>query len=62
VLKTFPDFAPAQKSLATLYLQEKNRGGDAYRLAVKARQALPDDPDLPLIITEALRKRGTETP
>jgi tetratricopeptide (TPR) repeat protein len=62
VLKTFPDFAPAQKNLATLYLKEKNRGDDAYRLAVKARQTLPDDPDLPQIIAEALRKRGTETP
>jgi len=62
VLKTFPDFAPAQKNLAALYLQEKDHRADAYNLAVKARKTLPDDPDLPQIITESLRKRGTETP
>jgi tetratricopeptide (TPR) repeat protein len=62
VLKKYPDFAPAQKNLAELYLKEKDHRADAYNLAVKARKALPDDPDLAQIVAEALRKRGTETP
>jgi uncharacterized protein HemY len=45
-LQRFPDFAPAQKHLAALYLEEPATLDKAYDLAVKARKALPDDPEL----------------
>jgi len=46
VLRRFPDFAPAQKRLATLYAQDPSKVAAAYDLATKARKSLPDDPDL----------------
>lgn len=46
VLRRFPDFAPAQKRLATLYVREPSTVALAYDLATKARKALPDDPEL----------------
>jgi tetratricopeptide (TPR) repeat protein len=46
ILQRFPDFAPAQKQLAALYLQNPGSLDEAYDLAVKARKALPDDPGL----------------
>jgi Flp pilus assembly protein TadD len=46
-LNKFPDFAPAQKQLAELYLRGDSPAYDkAYELAVKARATLPDDADL----------------
>lgn len=44
VLKRFPEFAPAQKQLASLYSEDPDHGEEAYNLALKARKALPDDP------------------
>jgi tetratricopeptide (TPR) repeat protein len=46
ILQRFPDFAPAQKQLAALYLEDPGALDQAYDLAVKARKALPDDPVL----------------
>ena len=46
ILRRFPDFAPAQKHLASLYLETPDKRAEAYELAVKARTALPDDPEL----------------
>jgi uncharacterized protein HemY len=46
ILRRLPDFAPAQKRLATLYAQDPSTVGAAYDLATKARKALPDDPQL----------------
>ncbi len=46
VLRRFPDFAPAQKHVATLYAQDPSTIAAAYDLATKARKTLPDDPDL----------------
>jgi tetratricopeptide (TPR) repeat protein len=47
VLNRFPDFAVGQKELAKLYLAGDPSFYDrAYELAVKARQRLPDDPDV----------------
>ena len=46
ILQRFPDFAPAQRQLADLYLQNPGSLDEAYDLAVKARKALPDDPAL----------------
>ena len=46
ILRRWPDFAPAQKGLATLYAQDPSATATAYDLAAKARQALPDDTEL----------------
>ena len=46
ILRRLPDFAPAQKRLATLYAQDPSATATAHDLAAKARQALPDDAEL----------------
>ena len=46
ILRRLPDFAPAQKRLATLYAQDPSTVAAAYDLATKARKTLPDDPEL----------------
>jgi len=46
ILRRFPDFAPAQKHLAALYVREPSTVALAYDLATKARKTLPDDPEL----------------
>jgi tetratricopeptide (TPR) repeat protein len=46
VLKLYPDFAPAQKNLAILYAKNPDNDLLAYPLAVKAREAFPQDPDV----------------
>ena len=46
ILRRLPDFAPAQKRLASLYAQDPSNVAAAYDLAMKARKTLPDDPDL----------------
>jgi tetratricopeptide (TPR) repeat protein len=46
ILRRWPDFAPAQKRLATLYAQDTSTVAAAYDLATKARKTFPDDPEL----------------
>jgi Flp pilus assembly protein TadD len=46
VLQKWPDFAPAQKRLASIYVNEPANAGKAYELASKARRSLADDPEL----------------
>jgi tetratricopeptide (TPR) repeat protein len=46
ILRRWPEFAPAQKRLATLYAQDPSTVAAAYDLAAKARKTLPDDPEL----------------
>ncbi len=46
ILQRFPDFAPAQKRLALLYMDDPANGAKVYDLATKARKSFPDDPDL----------------
>jgi Tfp pilus assembly protein PilF len=46
ILRRLPDFAPAQKRLATLYAQDPSTVAAAYDLATKARKTLPGDPEL----------------
>jgi len=58
VLNLFPDFAPAQKKLAMVYARGPRRMGDAYALAIKAREAFPDDPDLPRLLGMILCQQG----
>src|SRR5947208_7071339 len=56
ILRRLPDFAPAQKRLATLYAQDPSAVAAAYDLAAKARKTLPDDPQL----SELLRRLSYE--
>jgi tetratricopeptide (TPR) repeat protein len=58
VLKICPDFVPAQKKLALVYAQNPARIQDAYALAVKARQSLPDDPELTRLLGIILCQQG----
>jgi len=46
ILRRFPDFALAQKRLATLYAQDPSTVAAAYDLATKARKTLSDDLEL----------------
>jgi tetratricopeptide (TPR) repeat protein len=46
ILRRFPDFAPAQKDLASLYAQDPSTVALAYDLATKALKTLPDDPEV----------------
>jgi uncharacterized protein HemY len=46
ILRRWPDFATAQKRLATLYAREPSTTAAAYDLATKARKTLPDDAQL----------------
>ncbi len=57
VLRRFPDFAPAQKSLASLYVEDPERRDEAYDLVMKARRALPDDPELAQSLAELSYQR-----
>jgi tetratricopeptide (TPR) repeat protein len=50
ILRRLPDFAPAQKRLATLYAREPSTVAAAYDLATKARKALPDDPEVAALL------------
>ena len=50
ILQKFPDFAPAQKQLASIYANEPANANKAYELANKARRSLADDPDLAITL------------
>ena len=58
ILALFPEFAPAQKKLALIYAHDPARVGQAYAMAIKAREAFPDDPDLPRILGIILCQQG----
>lgn len=57
VLSRFPDFAPAQKRLAALYLDEVDRLAEASDLARKARTAFPNDPETAKVLAEVACKK-----
>jgi len=57
VLRQYPDFAPAQKRLATIYADDPDDLAKAYDMAMKARKTLPDDPELARILAELNFKR-----
>ena len=57
VLRKYPDFAPAQKRLAAIYADNPDDLAKAYDLAMKARKALPADPELALTLAELNFKR-----
>jgi len=53
VVGRFPEFAPAQKQLAALYLDDPANRLKAHELATSARKTTPDDPELAAILGEA---------
>jgi len=57
VLGRYPDFAPAQKRLAAIYAENPDDLTKAYDLAIKARRALPSDPELARTLAELNFKR-----
>ena len=57
ILRRAPDFAPAQKCLAALYLADPATRTQAFDLAAKARTTLPDDPALTAIFAQANYQR-----
>ena len=58
ILQRFPDFAPAQKQLAVLYLEDPNALDKAYDFAMKARKTLPTDPELARMLGEISYQRN----
>jgi tetratricopeptide (TPR) repeat protein len=46
LLSDYPQFAPALRQLALHYGQRSTADTNAYELAMKARQAYPDDPEI----------------
>jgi uncharacterized protein HemY len=50
ILKLYPDFTPAKKSLAALYANNPSDLPKAYSLAMKARADLPDDAEISKIL------------
>jgi tetratricopeptide (TPR) repeat protein len=58
ILRRFPDFAPAQKELASIYLDDPSRTSEAYDLALKAHNAFPDDERLSQVLGELSYRRN----
>lgn len=50
LLERLPEFAPAQMRLASIYADDPSRLKEAHALAVKARNALPEDPQAAVIL------------
>ena len=58
LLALHPDCTLAQKNLAILYAQNFVEPGKAYPVAVKAREAFPDDPDVAKALGLILFQQG----
>jgi tetratricopeptide (TPR) repeat protein len=58
ILAADPAFAPATRQLALLYAQRLGDDQKAYDLALKARETLPDDPELGKTVGILLYRRG----
>ncbi len=57
LLRRFPDFAPAQHSLASILAEDESQLDRAYELATKARQAMPADPAVARLLGELCVRR-----
>jgi Flp pilus assembly protein TadD len=58
ILQQYPDFAPAQKQLALIYVRNPKNDDQAYPLALKARAAFPNDPEVARCLGILLCRRG----
>jgi tetratricopeptide (TPR) repeat protein len=61
ILHRYSDFAPAQKLLAAVYVRDPSRIEEAYGLALKATNALPEDPELAQTLGEISYKKNEFT-
>jgi len=50
VLERFPDFAPAQRDLAAILVNDPTKRDTAYDLATKARRTIPGDPSISIVL------------
>ena len=57
ILRLRPEFAPAQKELASIYANNAGDRAAAYDLAAKARKTLPEDADLAQLLAELSYER-----
>lgn len=57
ILRLRPEFAPAQKELASIYVNNAGDRAAAYDLAVKARKVLSEDADLAQLLAELSYER-----
>lgn len=57
VLQRFPDFVPAEKALAHLFLASTTNVDKAYELAVKAHNSLPEDVEATQMLAEVTYSR-----
>ena len=57
ILRLQPEFAPAQKELASIYTNHAGDRAAAYDLAAKARKTLPEDADLAQLLAELSYER-----
>jgi tetratricopeptide (TPR) repeat protein len=58
LLRKYPDFVPAQKQLAAIYADDPQNLAKAYDLAMKARKAMPEDPEAARTLGELSFKRN----
>jgi tetratricopeptide (TPR) repeat protein len=57
VLAIYPEFSPAAKRLAVVYAEHLDDDQKAYNFALKARTALPDDPELAKLLGRITYRR-----
>ena len=50
MLQRFPDFAPAQRDLAAILVNDPTKRDTAYDLATKARRTIPGDPLILIVL------------
>jgi tetratricopeptide (TPR) repeat protein len=62
ILRKYPDFAPAQMHLASIYVQDPEKAAEAFDLATKARRTLGDDPELVQTLTDLKRRKAFASP
>jgi tetratricopeptide (TPR) repeat protein len=58
ILNHYPDFSPAQRKLVLLYVIDPKNDSKASPLAVKARQAFPDDPEVAKALGLVVYRQG----
>jgi tetratricopeptide (TPR) repeat protein len=57
ILRSAPDFAPAQRDLAEILIEDPQKTEEAYELANKARKSLPDDARAATVLARASYER-----
>ncbi|MBL7077196.1 MAG: tetratricopeptide repeat protein [Kiritimatiellae bacterium] len=58
LLARYPDFVPAARDLAALYLKRGEKADRAYTLATQARREMPVDPKTALVLGKVVFGRG----